>query len=84
MVIYTFYVAHLTNDVRWRNIVTKLVTLMENMSRTDCMTARFFKIYFDDCMRNSNFGIGVLHVKRKYYGNLLGSHIKQKYKSSSE
>ena len=30
------------------------------------MTAIFLKIFFcDDFMRNSNFGIGVLHVKRQ-------------------
>ena len=28
------------------------------------MTAIFFYISFDDYMRNSNFGIGVLHVQR--------------------
>ena len=29
------------------------------------MTAIFFKIFLDDFLRNSNFGIGVVHVKRK-------------------
>ena len=30
------------------------------------MTTIFFQILFDDCMRNSNFGIGILNVKVKY------------------
>ena len=30
------------------------------------MSTIFFKIFVDDFMRNSNFGIGVLHVKVKY------------------
>ena len=30
------------------------------------MTAIFFRFFFDDFKRNSNFGIGVLHVKVKY------------------
>ena len=29
------------------------------------MTAIFVTIFFDDLMRNSNFGTGVLHVKRQ-------------------
>ena len=29
------------------------------------MTALFLYIFADDFMRNSNFGIGVLHVKRQ-------------------
>ena len=33
-------------------------TLIENMSRTGC-------IFLEDSMRNSNFGIGALHVKRQ-------------------
>ena len=40
--------------------ITKFGTLIENMSRTwlyDC------QIFLDDFMSNSNFGIGVLHVK---------------------
>ena len=27
------------------------------------MTAIFFRFFFDNFMRNSNFGIGVLHAK---------------------
>ena len=30
------------------------------------MTVIFFEIFVDDFMRNSNFGIGVVHVKVKY------------------
>ena len=30
------------------------------------MTAIFFRFFVDDFMRNSNFGIGALHVKVKY------------------
>ena len=30
------------------------------------MTVIFFRFLFDDFMRNSNFGIGVVHVKVKY------------------
>ena len=43
--------------------MTKFGTLIENMSR---MRLPYFKDFFDDFMRNSNIGIGVLHVKVKY------------------
>ena len=52
------------NDVKWRPIVTKFGTLIDNMSRTglyDC------HIFFNDLIKNSNFGIRVLHVKVKYW-----------------
>ena len=51
-------VAHVINYVKWRPIVTKFGTLIDNTSRTglyDC----------HDFMRNINFGIGILHVKRQ-------------------
>ena len=57
-------VANVTNDVKWRPIVTTFGTLIENMSRTglyDC------HIFVDDFMSNINCGIGVLHVKVKYW-----------------
>ena len=61
-------VAHVTNDVKWRSIVTKVGTLIDYMSRTGlyyCHISIFFWFFFNDFMRNSNFGIGVLHVKRQ-------------------
>ena len=60
-------VGHVKNDVKWRPIVTKFGTLIENMSRTRLHDYHIFQILFDDFMRNSNFGIGVLHVKVKYW-----------------
>ena len=33
----------------------------------------YFKDFFDDFMRNSNLGIGVLHVKRGVYKTIYGS-----------
>ena len=51
----------------WRPIVTKFGTLIENMSRTGQYDYHIFEIFVDDFMRNSNFGIGVLHVKVKYW-----------------
>ena len=56
-------VTHVKNDVKYCPIVIKFGTLICNMSRTglyDC------HIFLDDFMRNSNFGIGVLHVKVRY------------------
>ena len=39
--LYTFYVAHLTNDVKLRQIVTKFVTLMElQIYSVNVMTGR--------------------------------------------
>ena len=56
-------VAHVKNYVKQRPIVTKFGTLIDNMSRMGLHDYHIFKILFDDYMRNSNFGIGVLHVK---------------------
>ena len=51
------------NDVNnVRPIVTKFGTLIGNMSRTGLYDCHIFQIYFEDFTRNSNFGIGVLHV----------------------
>ena len=36
------------------------------MSRMRLHEYHIFKIFIDDFMSNSNFGIGVLHVKVKY------------------
>ena len=60
-------VAHVKNDVKWRLIVTKFGTVIDNMSRTRLHDYHIFQILFDDFMRNSNFGIGVLHVNVKYW-----------------
>ena len=56
-------VPHVKNDVKLRPFVTKFGTLLENISR---MRLHDYQDFFDDFMRNSNFGIGVLHVKVKY------------------
>ena len=60
-------VAHVTNDVKWRPIVTTFGTLIEYMSRTGLYDCHIFQIYFDDFMSNINCGIGVLHVKRQIW-----------------
>ena len=60
-------VAHVKNDVKWRPIVTKFGTLIEHMSRTGLYNCHIFKIFIDNFMRISNFGMGVLHVKVKYW-----------------
>ena len=39
---YMLNVTHVTNDVKLSPIVTTFGTLIENMSRTGCMTAIFF------------------------------------------
>ena len=39
--------------------------MIDNMSRMRLNEYHIFKIFVDDFMRNSNFGIGVLHVKVK-------------------
>ena len=64
---YMLNVAHVKNDVKWRPIVTKFGTLIENMSRMRLPDYHIFQILLDDFMRNSNFDIGVLHVKVKYW-----------------
>ena len=60
-------VAHVKNDVKWLPIVTKFGTLIGNMSRTGLYDSHIFCTFVDDFKRNSNFGIGVLHVKVKYW-----------------
>ena len=60
-------VAHVKNDVKWRPIITKFGTLIENISRTGLYDCHIFKIFIDNFMRISNFGMGVLHVKVKYW-----------------
>ena len=58
-------VAHVKNDVKWRPIVTKFGTLIDNMSRSGLYDCHICLIFVYDFIRNSNFGIGVLHVKRQ-------------------
>ena len=58
-------VAHVTNGVRLRPIVTTFATLIENMSRTGLYDCHMFLIFVYDFMSNINCGIGVLHVKRQ-------------------
>ena len=60
-------IAHVTNDVKWRPIVTTFGTLIENMSRTGLYDCHIFSIWFDDFMSNINCGIGVLDVKRQIF-----------------
>ena len=55
------------NYVKWRPIVTKFGTLIENMSRTRLHVYHIVTIFVVDLMRNSNFGIRVLHVNVKYW-----------------
>ena len=62
---YMLNVAHVTNDVEWRPIITTFGTLIENMSRTGLYDCHIFQIFVDDFMSNINCGIGVLHVKRQ-------------------
>ena len=62
---YMLNVAHVTNYVKWRPIVTTFGTLIKNMSRTGLYDCNIFYIFFDDCMSNINCGIGVLHAKRQ-------------------
>ena len=38
----------------------------ENMSRTGLYDCHILKIFIDNFMRISNFGMGILHVKVKY------------------
>ena len=68
-------VAHVKIDVKCRPIVTKFGTLIDNMSRTGLYDRHIFQILFDDFMRNSNFGIGVLHVKVKYWRIFVSSFL---------
>ena len=50
-------VVHVKNYVKWRPIVTKFGTLIENMSRTGLYDRHIFLIFIDNFMRISNFGI---------------------------
>ena len=61
---YMLNVAHVTNDVKWRPIVTTFGTMIENISRMGLYDCHIFG-FFDDFMSNINCGIGVLHVKRQ-------------------
>ena len=67
MPFYMLNVAHVKNDVKWRPIVTKFGTLIENMNRKGLYDCHIFKIFIDNLMRISNFSMGVLHVKVKYW-----------------
>ena len=60
---YMLNVAHVTNDAKWRPIVTTFGTLIENMSRAGLYDCHIYFIFYDDFMSNINCGIGVLHVK---------------------
>ena len=61
---------------KWRPMVTKFGTLIREYEYwRGCMTAIFFYLFFDDFMRNSNFGIGVLHVKVKILTYFLWRHF---------
>ena len=68
-------VAHVTNDVKWRPIVTTFGTLIENMSRTGLYDCHIFLIFVDDFMSNINCGMGVLHVKRQILTYFLWRHF---------
>ena len=46
--------------------ITKFGTMIDNMSRMRLNEYHILKIFVDYFMRNSNFGIAVLHVKVKY------------------
>ena len=72
---YMLNVAHVTNDVKWRPIVTTFGTLIENMSRTGLYDCHIFFIFFDDFMSNINCGIGVLHVKRQILTYFVWRHF---------
>ena len=72
---YMLNVAHVTNDVKWRPIVTTFGTLIQNMSRTELYDCRIFQIFIDNFMRISNFGMGVLHVKVKYWRIFVTSFL---------
>ena len=68
-------VAHVKNDVKWRPIVTKFGTLIENMCMTGLCDCHIFLIFIDNFMRICNFGMGVLHVKVKYWRIFLWRHF---------
>ena len=56
-------VAHVKNDVKWRPIVTKFGTLIENMSRTGLYDCHIFLIFIDNFMIISNFGMEFYMLK---------------------
>ena len=68
-------VAHVTNDAKWRPIVTTFGTLIENMSRTGLSDCHIFQIFFNDFMSTINCGIRVLHVKRQILTYFLWRHF---------
>ena len=72
---YMLNVAHVTNDAKWRPIVTTFGTLIEHMSRTGLYDCHIFQIFLDDFMSNINCGIGVLHVKRQILTYFLWRHF---------
>ena len=72
---YILNVAHVTNDVKWRPIVTTFGTLIENMNRTGLYDCHIFYIFLDDFMNNINCGIGVLHVKSQILTYFLWRHF---------
>ena len=72
---YILSVPHVTNDVKWRPIVTTFSTLRENLSRTAAIWLPYFVDFFDYFMSNINCGIGVLHVKRQILTYLLWRHF---------
>ena len=63
---YMLNIAHVTNDVKWRPIVNTFGTLIENMSRTGCMTAIFLR-FFDNFMSNINCGKEFYMLNVKYW-----------------
>ena len=70
-IFYMLNVAHVKSDVKWLPICHQ-IWLIENMSRTGLHDCLFF---IDDFKRNSNFGIGVLHVKVKYWRIFVTSFL---------
>ena len=52
-------------SLRHMPVLGNVHQIMPDMIGNMSMTAIFFRFVVDDFMRNSNFGIGVLHVKRK-------------------
>ena len=63
---YMLNVAHVTNDAKWRPIITTFGTLIENMSRTGLYYCHIFSDLFDDFMSNINCGIEFYMLNVKY------------------
>ena len=68
------------NDVKWLPIATKFCALIENMSRAGLYDCHIFLRFVwrknvDDFMINSNFGIGIVHVKRQILTHYLWRHF---------